>query len=115
VARRIPGLSHQVLTAAGYLIVGKEPSGEPIQRTEEPFEARAGERVLVLITGNDALFEISQRPAYVRVLLFRYVTRPGGIHRDLLPFTSMVWICARMRPMNERSPTARPLDDLFFG
>jgi hypothetical protein len=37
------------------VVVGKDPPGEPIQRTEETLKAQAKARLVVPVAGNDVL------------------------------------------------------------
>ena len=61
-----PGLLalEESLAPLGDAVVVKEPSGEPIQRTEEMLEAQAKEHPVVPVTGNDVLFEEGEGQAH---------------------------------------------------
>jgi hypothetical protein len=50
---------------------GRPLPASPAWRAQTAWIWPLRERVLVPITGDDALFERSQRPTYVRVVLFR--------------------------------------------
>jgi hypothetical protein len=83
--RQVPGSPCQSLAPPGDVIIGKEPSGELIGRTEETLEAETEEPLIGPIAGNDAFIEEGEGQARGRVFQLGHAARDGEeIHHDLL-------------------------------
>ena len=83
--RREPVLPQESPAACGDRVVGQEPPGEPVQRTEEPLEADPDDRVLLPAAGHDAVVEEGERPPDDRILQPGHPARKGGDVDHALP------------------------------
>lgn len=73
------------LAPSGDVIIGKEPSGEFVGRTEETLDAETEEPLIVPVTGNDAFTQEGEGQTYGHVLqLGRAAREVEEIHHDLL-------------------------------
>ena len=81
---QVPGPPCQCLAPPGDVIIGKEPSGEFVGRTEEALEAETEEPLIVPVAGNDAFIQEGEGQAYGHVLQLGHAARDGDkIHHDL--------------------------------
>jgi hypothetical protein len=79
------GAPPQCLAPPGEVIVGEEPSGDPIEGTEEPLKAQAKGRLIVPVAGNDMVFQEGEGQAHGRVFQLAHAAGDGGkTHNDLL-------------------------------
>jgi hypothetical protein len=81
----VPGSPCQGLAPPGDVIIGKQPPGQLIDRTEEPLEAQAEKPLIGPVAGNDAFIDEGEGQACRRVLQLGHTARDGAeIHHDLL-------------------------------
>ena len=102
--RQVPGSPCQSLAPPGDVIIGKEPPGELIDRTEETLEAETAEPLIVPVAGNDAFIQDGEGQAYGRVPQLGRAARGGDeIHHGLLFPTARSRVCPA-NPTGTKSP-----------